>query len=202
MKKITAIAFLVFTSCFFAGVAFAAPQVGEPAPDFTLIDSNGQTRELSEFRGKHVVLEWLNHGCPFVTKFYASGKMQALQKEVTEAGDVWLVINTSAPGKQGHLTAEEANEVSKEKGAHQTALLLDHDGKVGRLYEAKTTPQMFVINPEGTLVYNGAMDSIPSTNIADLEKAENYVMAALEASRAGKPVSPAVTRPYGCDVKY
>lgn len=200
MKKLLTV--VAFSSWMFASLLVAAPSVGEAAPDLSLVGSDGETYSLSDFRGKHVVLEWLNHDCPFVRKFYSVGKMQAWQKEVTEAGDIWLVINSSAPGEQGHLTAEAANAVSKEKKAAHTALLLDHDGVVGKAYDAKVTPHMYVINADGILVYNGAIDSIRSANAADIDKAEPYVINALDASRNGEPVNPAVTRPYGCGIKY
>jgi hypothetical protein len=200
IMKITKL--LAFSSLFFASAVIAAPEVGKPAPEFTLTDSNGETHNLADFRGQHVVLEWLNHDCPFVRKFYGAGQMQAWQKEVTDAGDVWLVINSSAVGKQGHLTPAAANEVSQSKNAAHTALLLDHDGNVGRAFGARVTPHMYVINPEGVLIYNGAIDSIPSANPADIEKAEAYVMTAWNASREGRPVEKAVTRAYGCGVKY
>jgi peroxiredoxin len=200
ITKIKAI--LALGSFFAASVVFAAPEVGQPAPDFTLTDSNGETHSLADFRGKHVVLEWLNHDCPFVRKFYGPGQMQAWQKEVTDAGDVWLVINSSAVGKQGHLTPAAANEISQSKNAAHTALLLDHDGQVGRAFGARVTPHMYVINAEGVLVYNGAIDSISSANSADIEKAEPHAMAAWNASREGIPVERAVTRAYGCGIKY
>ncbi len=200
MKKI--ISTLIFSGVLFSTSLLAAPEIGKAAPEFTLKDSNGETHNLSDFRGKHVILEWLNHDCPFVKKFYGSGTMQKLQKEMVEAGAVWLVINSSAPGDQGHLTAEAANEISKEKKAAHTALLLDHDGKVGKAYDAKVTPHMYVIDPEGVLIYNGAIDSIRSANAADIEKAENYVLAAYNASKEGRPVERAVTQAYGCGIKY
>lgn len=185
-----------------ASVLSAAPEIGEKAPEFTLTDAEGETHNLADYRGKHVVLEWLNHDCPFVQKYYSSGRMQALQKQYTEEDVIWLVINTSAPGTQGHLSAEDAQRISREKKAAHTALLLDHDGKVGRAYDAKVTPHMFVINSEGILVYNGAIDSIKSADVADLDRAENFVVSALSASMEGEPVERAVTQPYGCAIKY
>lgn len=200
MSKLTAA--FVLGGILFRSALFAAPEIGEPAPEFTLKDSNGETHALADYRGKHVILEWINHECPFVQKFYGSGTMQALQKELTGDGVVWLVINSSAPGSQGHLTAETANAISKEKKAAHTAILLDHDFTVAKAYEAKVTPHMYVINPDGVLVYNGAIDSIRSANVTDIEKAENYVLAAFNASKEGKPIEQAVTRPYGCAIKY
>jgi peroxiredoxin len=200
MKK--SFSLLIIVTILLGNALRAAPEIGKEAPDFTLTDSHGQSHTLSDYRGQHVVLEWLNHDCPFVKKFYGVGKMQALQKQVTEEGGIWLVINSSAPGEQGHLTADAANAVSEEKNAAQTALLLDHEGKVGRAYDAKVTPHMYVIDPNGILIYNGAIDSIRSANAADIEKADNYVLAALHASKAGQPVEHATTRPYGCGIKY
>lgn len=182
--------------------ATAAPQVGQAAPEFTLTDSTGTSHKLSDFKGKFVVLEWLNHGCPFVKKHYDGGNMQKLQTDYTGKGVVWLSIVSSAPGKQGHMSPEETNAAKAEKNSAATAILLDEDGKVGRLYDAKTTPQMFVINPEGTLVYAGAIDSVKSTDAADVADAKNYVAATLDEAMAGKPVSEPSTTPYGCSVKY
>jgi peroxiredoxin len=180
----------------------AAPEIGKPAPEFTLVDSNGTSHNLSDFKGKVVVLEWLNHGCPFVVKHYASNNMQTLQKDYTAKGVVWLSIVSSAEGEQGYMTPEETNKAKEEKGSAATAILLDTDGKVGRLYNAKTTPEMFVINAEGILVYAGAIDSIKSANKDDVAKAENYVKAALDSVLAGEPVATPQTKPYGCSIKY
>ncbi len=185
-----------------AGTAVAAPQIGQPAPEFTLTDSNGQSHNLSDFKGKFVVLEWLNHGCPFVQKHYDGGNMQGLQKEYTGKDVVWLSIVSSAPGKQGHMSAEETNKAKEEKGAAATAVLIDEDGTVGKLYDAKVTPELYVINPEGTLVYMGAIDDKKSVDAADVAGAKNYVKQALEEALAGKPVSEPVTEAYGCSVKY
>jgi len=185
-----------------AGTTFAAPQVGEPAPAFTLTDSNGQSHRLSDFKGKFVVLEWLNHGCPFVVKHYESGNMQNLQKEYTGKDVVWLSIASSAPGKQGHMSREETNKTKAEKGSAATAVLLDEDGTVGKLYDAKVTPELYVINPEGVLVYMGAIDDKKSVDPADVAGAKNYVKQALDEAMTGKPVSEPVTTAYGCSVKY
>lgn len=182
--------------------AWAAPEIGKPAPEFTLVDSNGTSHNLSDFKGKVVVLEWLNHGCPFVVKHYESQNMQNLQKEYTEKGVIWLSIVSSAEGQQGFMTPEETNKAKEAKGASPTAVLLDPDGKVGRLYDAKVTPEMFIINADGILVYHGAIDSIRSTKAEDVAKAENYVKAALDEILAGKPVTTAKTQAYGCSVKY
>jgi hypothetical protein len=185
-----------------AGTAFAAPQIGQPAPEFTLTDSNGQSHNLSDFKGKFVVLEWLNHGCPFVQKHYDGGNMQGLQKEYTGKDVVWLSIVSSAPGKQGHMSPEETNKAKEEKGSAATAILIDEDGTVGKLYDAKVTPELYVINPEGTLVYMGAIDDKKSVDAADVAGAKNYVKQALDEALAGNPVSEPATEAYGCSVKY
>jgi len=185
-----------------AGTAVAAPQIGQPAPEFTLTDSNGQSHNLSDFKGKFVVLEWLNHGCPFVQKHYDGGNMQGLQKEYTGKDVVWLSIASSAPGKQGHMSPEETNKAKEEKGSAATAILIDEDGTVGKLYDAKVTPELYVINPEGTLVYMGAIDDKKSVDAADVAGAKNYVKQALDEALAGNPVSEPATEAYGCSVKY
>jgi peroxiredoxin len=181
--------------------AFAA-EVGKPAPEFTLVDSKGQEHSLSDFRGKTVILEWHNRDCPFVKKFYGAGEMQRLQAMYNSGDYVWLTINSSKPGKQGHLSAEEANELIADKKFAATAFLLDESGDVGRAYAAKTTPHMYIIDTEGTLRYAGAIDSIPSAKADDIGKAENYVVSALEQLKAGQEVAKTVTKPYGCSVKY
>jgi peroxiredoxin len=185
-----------------AGAALAGVEVGQPAPDFSLPDTNGQTRQLSQYKGKWVVLEWYQPDCPFVRKHYGSGNMQALQKEFTAKGVVWLSIDSSAPGQEGNYPADKLNQIASSQGAARTALLLDPDGKVGHEYGAKTTPDMYIINPEGKLVYEGAIDSKPSTVVADIKTATNYVKVALDDSMTGKSVPQTVTRPYGCSVKY
>jgi peroxiredoxin len=180
----------------------AGVEIDRPAPDFTLKDTKGGEVSLSAHKGKTVVLEWLNHDCPFVKKHYDSGNMPALQKSAVERGVVWLSVSSSAPGKQGHYTGEEADRLSEEKASAATAVLLDPQGTVGRLYGAKTTPHMFVIDPQGVLRYAGAIDSIPTADRADVAKADNHVAAALESVLGGKPVETKVTQPYGCSVKY
>ncbi|HOW97610.1 MAG TPA: thioredoxin family protein [Kiritimatiellia bacterium] len=172
------------------------------APDFTLPGIDGVPHSLSSARGKYVVLEWFNYDCPFVRKHYGGGNMQALQKKYTEAGAVWFSICSSAPGKQGHYPAEKMAELAKQRNVASTAVLLDPDGRVGRLYGAKTTPHIFIIDPEGKLIYQGAVDSVPSADPADITSAVNYVRAALDAALAGQPVEKKVTAPYGCSVKY
>ena len=182
--------------------AHAAAVVGKAAPAFSLTDLEGKTVKLADFKGKFVVLEWVNFDCPFVRKHYGSENMQKLQKTYTGKDVVWITICSSAPGKQGHLTADEAKEATKERGATPTEFLLDPKGVTGRAYGAKTTPHMYVIDPKGKLLYNGAIDDMPSTKVADVPNSKNYVVAALDAAMAGKPVENATTKPYGCSVKY
>ena len=194
---------ILFTGFLLLSVALqAAVETGKSAPEFTLPDSTGTEHNLSDFKGKYVVLEWTNHKCPFVKKFYSNGDMQAMQKEMTEKGVIWLQVLSSAEGNQGYLEAAEAEKIRKDQGVHSTALLLDPKGVVGRKYDARTTPHMFLINPEGLLVYQGAIDSVKSMNPDDVATATNYVKSAYENSIAGKAVDPATTTPYGCSVKY
>jgi peroxiredoxin len=179
-----------------------ATQVGSPAPDFTATDTNGKVHHLSEYKGKFVVLEWHNRDCPYTRKHYASGNMERLQKEWTAKGVVWFTVISSAPGTQGYVTAADENAYVAKMNASPTAVLLDPQGSLGHLYGAKTTPHMFVINPEGVLIYNGAIDDKPTTDTADISTAKNYVQAALEEAMAGQPVAAPTSRPYGCSVKY
>jgi peroxiredoxin len=180
----------------------AAAKIGEPAPDFTLPGADGKSHSLSAYKGKYVVLEWTNHECPFVKKHYGSGNMQSQQKELTGKGAVWLSIVSSAQGKQGYVDAAQATELTKSRGAAPTAVLLDASGDVGRKYGAKTTPHMFVVAPDGKLIYMGGIDSIPSADADDIARATPYVKVALGEAMAGKPVTNASTKPYGCSVKY
>ena len=182
--------------------AFDPPPVGSAAPDFSLKDAKGQTRSLSEYKGKYVVLEWFNPECPFVKKHYGSGNMQKLQDEYTGKGVVWLTINSNAPGTMGNLTSEDAKKIISSWKTHQTALLLDPEGKAGRAYGAKNTPDMVIINPEGKIAYEGAIDSKATPNPADIPSSTNYVKAALDESLAGRPITTPQTKPYGCSVKY
>ena len=182
-------------------VAYAV-RVGNAAPDFTGTDSNGKTQKLSEYHGKYVVLEWTNNGCPYTQKHYESGNMQALQKEWTAKGVVWLTVLSSAPGEQGYMTASQENAYVGKEHAAPTAVLLDPTGVIGHAYEAKTTPHMFVIDPAGKLIYAGAIDDHATTDPEDVKSSKNYVSDALSESMAGKPVATAYTRPYGCSVKY
>jgi hypothetical protein len=185
-----------------AVAAAAAAKVGEPAPAFTLTDSTGKPRSLAEFAGKTVVLEWTNHECPFVRKHYGAENMQGQQRKATADGVVWLSVNSSAPGNQGHVDGAGAEAIRAKAGASQTAYLLDPQGSVGRAYGAMTTPHMYVIDPAGVLRYAGAIDSIASADTADIAQATQYVPQALAQLAAGQPVSAPVTRPYGCSVKY
>ena len=186
-----------------AATVLGAATVGEPAPAFTLTDIAGKTVSLADFKGKTVVLEWVNPECPFVVKHYQkSGNMPALQKAAVADGVVWLQINSAAGGKQGDFGADKVNAWQEANHVASTDYFRDSDGKVGKAYDAKTTPHMFVVNAEGVLVYNGAIDSIRSANPEDIAKADNYLTAALAAVKAGKPVEKAVTQPYGCSVKY
>lgn len=176
---------------------------GETAPAFTLPDTAGKEHALADFHGKYVVLEWINYGCPFVKKHYKNGDMQSLQKKYGGMDDVvWLAVCSSAPGKQGHMSAEEAQAANEEHGFAGAAYLLDEDGAVGRAYGARRTPHMFVIDPEGRVAYQGAIDSIASADPADIAAAENYVAASLDVLRAGGTPDPSTTKPYGCGVKY
>ena len=185
-----------------AATAQAAVKPGELAPDFTLPGTDGKAHSLADYKGKYVVLEWTNHDCPFVKKHYGSGNMQSTQKELTGKGAVWLSIVSSAPGKQGHVDAAKANDLTKSRGAAPTAVLLDPSGDVGRKYDAKTTPHMYIVAPDGKLIYMGGIDSIPSSDPDDIAKATPYVKVALAEAMAGKPVKEASTKPYGCSVKY
>jgi peroxiredoxin len=184
-----------------ASLAIAA-RIGAPAPDFTATDTHGAPHHLADYRGKFVVLEWHNRECPYTHKHYASGNMQNLQKQWTGRGVVWFTVISSAPGTQGYLTADQENAYVEQVHASPTAVLLDASGDAGRLYGAKTTPHMFIINPDGVLIYDGAIDDRPTTDASDISGAKNYVSAALEEAMAGKPVSDPETRPYGCSVKY
>jgi AhpC/TSA family protein len=184
--------------------ADTSPQarLGAPAPNFTLIDSNGNSVSLADFKGKTVVLEWTNHECPYVRKHYGGNNMQGLQKKWTAQGVVWLTLVSSHPGAQGFVHGLEANKLTEERGAAPTAVLLDPKGGVGRSYGAQVTPHMYVITGEGALVYMGGIDDKPSTRLEDLKTAKNFVDAALSEVVAGKAVSVKTSRPYGCTIKY
>ncbi|TVV75768.1 redoxin domain-containing protein [Sphingomonas solaris] len=182
--------------------ALAAPEVGRPAPPLALTDATGKPVRLADYRGRTVVLEWNNPGCPFVQKHYAGGNMQRTQATARKGGAVWLTINSGAPGKQGHMTGAQAAAFVAQEKAQPTAYLLDPQGIAGRAYAARATPQLFVVDGRGTLVYMGGIDDKPTSDPADIATARNHVLAALAEMRAGKPVSQPVTRPYGCAVKY
>lgn len=185
-----------------AAAAQAGVEVGAPAPDFTAVTSTGEEITLSDLRGQRVILEWTNHDCPYVRKHYRSGNMQALQKEASENGYTWLSVISSAPGKQGHVDGAKADKLSKKRDAAPSAVVLDENGAVGKMYGARTTPHMYIVDESGTLVYAGGIDDKPTANTADIEGATNYVRQAMSELDAGKAVSVAKTRPYGCSVKY
>jgi peroxiredoxin len=180
----------------------ALATIGQPAPNFTLQGGDGKSHSLADYQGKFVVLEWTNPKCPFVHKFYDSGTMQKLQKTETAKGVVWLRINSSAEGHDGYQTVSDLASYVKDHNVAATASLLDSDGKVGHAYGARTTPHMFVIDPKGVLIYAGGIDNKPSTDVATIATATNYVTAALDEAMAGKPVTTPTARPYGCSVKY
>jgi len=182
--------------------ALATPVVGEAAPDFTLIDSYGEMRTLSDYQDQRVILEWTNHDCPYVRKHYSSGNMQSIQQAATEEGTIWLSIISSAPGRQGYVSADEANDLTASRGAYPTAVLFDPDGDVGHAYDARTTPHMYIIDEAGILRYMGAIDDRPTTRQSSLEGASNYVLLASANLDAGEEVELAETTAYGCSIKY
>lgn len=199
LRLATVTAFAVAT---FAPHVLAAPAIGAHAPDFSLTDSQGKTQTLSQYKGKTVVLEWNNPGCPFVQKHYSSRNIPKQQADATKDGVAWLTINSGAAGKQGHFDDTGAQAFIAQYHASPSAYLFDADGKVGHLYDAKTTPHMYMIDGAGTLRYMGGIDSIASTDKEDLAKATQYVPQALAEVKAGKPVSVATSEPHGCGVKY
>ena len=202
MKKISLIGAVAAIALTFACARAGAVDTGQPAPEFTLKSIEGKDVSLADYKGKYVVLEWVNHGCPFVVKHYDSGNMPALQKECIDKGVVWLSICSSAEGKQGHETPEGWQKLNAEKKGVASAILLDGEGTVGKAYGAKTTPHMYIVNPDGTLIYQGAIDDKPTTDQEDIPGAKNYVKAALDEAMAGKPVTDGTTKSYGCGVKY
>ncbi len=199
---VTALGLAALAAITLASNAYADAVPGRQAPEFTAIDSNGKSHKLSDFKGKTVVLEWTNDGCPYVRKHYSSGNMQAVQQEATDKGVVWLSVISSAKGEQGFVDGEGANKLTDDRKAKPTAVLLDPAGTVGRAYGARTTPHMYVIDGSGKLVYNGAIDDKPTSNVSDIKSARPYVKEALAAVAEGKPVQVAATRAYGCSVKY
>jgi peroxiredoxin len=180
----------------------AQAQVGSTAPQFTATDSHGQTQTLAQYRGKYVVLEWHNHDCPYTKKHYVSGNMESLQKEWTAKGVVWFTVISSAPGEQGYMTDAQENTYLQQMHAAPTAVLMDPEGKLGRMYNAKTTPEMYVIDAQGKLIYEGAIDDRPTPDVSDIKGADDYLNDALTEAMAGKPVVQSYTRAYGCSVKY
>ncbi|TVP99107.1 MAG: thioredoxin family protein [Balneolaceae bacterium] len=206
MKKLTLILTLIFTSLLLINSANDTDRsgavVGESAPEFSVVDAHGNMHSLSDYEGQWVILEWLNHGCPFVRKHYDGNNMQELQKKYTEKGVVWLSVVSSAPGTQGYMEPAETLKTAEEKGAAPTAILLDSDGTMGRAYDARVTPQMYIINPDGILEYNGAIDDKPTARVRDLEGAHNYVVAAMTSLMNGEAVEVTTNTPYGCTVKY
>ena len=202
MKKTKLLLLTLTTVCASALNAAEAPRVGAPAPAFSLPDSHGKTHSLGDFKGKYVVLEWFNPGCPFVQKHYKSDNMQQLQKQFTGKDVVWLTIDSAAEGKEGYLTPAEANKQMADWKMNSTALLLDPDGKVGHEYAATNTPHMYVIDPSGKLIYSGAIDDKPTPDPDNVKGATNYVQAALTEAMAGKPVTTPNSRAYGCSIKY
>jgi len=202
MTRGVAIEFALISAVLVGTVGARAVGVGSPAPDFTALDTYGRTHTLSENKGKFVVLEWHNRECPYTRKHYESGNMERLQRDWTSKGVIWFTVISSAPGQQGYMTAEQENAYVSQMKASPTAVLLDPTGQLGHLYAAKTTPHMFVINPRGVLIYDGAIDSKSTDDPADIATATNYVSQALEEAMAGRPVTTPVSRPYGCSVKY
>jgi hypothetical protein len=195
-------ALFVLPALLLAAAAQAAPAVGQPAPEFTLKDAGGQAVKLSDFRGKYVVLEWTNPGCPFVRKHYDSGNMAATQQDAVGRGAAWLSINSTARSNWDYLEPSRLVAWQNERKLQPTATLMDEDGIAGRAYGARTTPHMYIVDPQGRLVYAGGIDSIPSADRADIAKAVNYVRQGIAEATAGKPISAATTRPYGCSIKY
>jgi hypothetical protein len=193
---------LLASGSLLAGPAIAAATVGQPAPAFTLQDTDGKTRTLAEFKGKTVVLEWVNPGCPFVRKHYGSGNMPALQKEFTGQQVVWLAINSTEKAASDYLAPGPLAAWIQGQSGLPTATLMDEEGTVGKAYGARTTPHMYIVNAQGTLIYAGGIDSIPSARVSDIKTATNYVRQGLTETLAGKPISQAATQPYGCTIKY
>ncbi|GGX73262.1 redoxin domain-containing protein [Pseudoduganella dura] len=201
MKKMTAAAAILVAGLVTTGIAAAQATVGQPAPAFTGVDTAGKPVSLDSYKGKYVVLEWVNPDCPFVKKHYDSGNMPATQKHAAAKDVVWLSVSTSGNATNDPKVASSLNSWTKEKNATPTALVLD-DGKIGHAYGAKTTPHMYLIDPAGKIVYAGAIDSKPSSNAADIAGSTNYVIQAIDEVKAGKAVSKPITQPYGCSVKY
>jgi len=203
MKKSLLVSILSIALLALSAPVLAAPQVGQPAPDFTVVDTAGVEHSLTDFAGKKVVLEWTNHECPFVVKHYGSDNMQGQQRRGRDEHDVvWLSVISSKPGAQGHVSPEQADELTANRNAYPTAVLLDESGDMGRAYDARVTPHMYIIDEDGVLQYMGGIDSNPSSNPADIPGATQYVVAALTEMAAGQPITDTMTRPYGCTIKY
>lgn len=200
MIRLFAFTILMITTL--AHTALAAPEIGQPAPAFTGTDAHGNVINLSDYNGQIVVLEWTNHECPYVRKHYDTKNMQNLQKDATDKGIIWLTINSSATGKQGQTGPEEALALIQSEESHETARILDPEGTIGRLYDARTTPHMFVINQEGVLVYMGAIDDAPGVQHDTVTHAKNYVREALSSLVLAQDITTSSTQPYGCSVKY
>jgi peroxiredoxin len=203
MKKISML-FSIIMLVFFVNTTFAKTkaEIGSEAPNFTLTSAVGKSHSLADFKGKYVVLEWVNFDCPFVKKHYSSNNMQNLQKEMTSKEVVWLSICSSAEGKQGHFAGQELLDRIKKEGSKATAYLIDEDGSVGKMYGAKTTPHCYVISPEGNLIYAGAIDDKPSADAEDIKTSKNLVKSCIDEAISGSAVSTATSKPYGCGVKY
>lgn len=202
MKRWTIFLFVASLAILIAPIVQSPPKVGAPAPDFTVKASDAKSYHLADFRGKFVVLEWHNNGCPHTRKHYESGNMQRLQTKWTARGVIWFTVISSAPGTQGYVTADQENSYMARMHAVPTAALLDASGSLGHLYDAKTTPHMIVINPAGNIIYDGAIDDHPTSDQSDIASSKNFVDEALSEATAGKPVDTPITRPYGCSVKY
>ncbi|MCB5185495.1 redoxin domain-containing protein [Methylobacillus gramineus] len=202
LRQLLNIAIFGTSLAFLPLAANAAADIGKPAPAFSVKTANGDTLSLDSLKGKTVVLEWTNNECPYVVKHYGSGNIPNLQKDAVAQGIVWLQVISSAEGKQGHLDGPSAIKLNTERGAAPSKVLLDYDGKIGKQYDAQTTPHIFIINPEGVLVYKGGIDSIATAKVEDIAKADNYVKLALGELASGKKVSHASTKPYGCSIKY
>ncbi|MDP3613209.1 MAG: thioredoxin family protein [Rubrivivax sp.] len=202
MNKLLLAAAVATTLGLATGAARANATVGQPAPAFTATDTSGKAVSLADFKGKHVVLQWVNPGCPYVVKHYGSANMQGTQKEATAKGVVWLTVNSTAPEHSDYKAPSALAQWMQSQKAAASATLMDPDGKVGRAYGARTTPHMYIVDPKGVLVYAGGIDNKPSSNPADVATATNHVKVALAETLAGKPVTQAATRPYGCSVKY
>ena len=193
---------ILFSTVLVLAIAAMAVKVGDPAPGFSAVDNHGKVQKLADYKGKYVVLEWHNQGCPYTRKHYESGNMQRLQKKWTDQGVIWFTVISSGPGTQGFVTPSQENDYLEKMHAAPTAVLMYMTGTLGHLYDAKTTPEMYVISPSATLIYQGAIDDQPTTDEKDIAGAKNYVDAALTEAMGNKPVTVAATRPYGCSVKY